>query len=50
MDTRPDIGWKEFAIRIFDLVRWPAVFLTFAILIRAPVGRFVDALAGALHG
>jgi hypothetical protein len=44
-----DIGWKQFSTKLVELIRWPAVFLAVAIILRAPVGRLVDAIALALH-
>lgn len=45
-----DIGWKQFAVKIVDLLRWPAAFLIVAFALRVPVARLVEALASALAG
>jgi hypothetical protein len=43
-----DIGWRQFAIRIVDLLRWPAAFLIVVFSLRGPVTSLVEALASAL--
>lgn len=50
MNGPTDIGWKQFSIKVMDIVRWPAVVLIVAFVMRGPFERLIDAIAVALRG
>ena len=44
-----DIGWKQFSVGIFDLVRWPLAIIIIVAIMRAPLTAVFDALAASLR-
>jgi hypothetical protein len=47
--TGRDIGWKQFTIGIFDLIRWPIAVVVIFFLLRMPLERLLDAMATAFR-
>lgn len=47
--TERDIGWKQFTIGIFDLIRWPIAVVVIFFLLRVPLERLLDAIATAFR-
>lgn len=47
--TRQDIGWKQFTIGVFDLIRWPVAVVVIFFLLRTPLERLLDAIATAFR-
>ena len=45
-----DIGWKQFTISLFDLVRWPVAVVVIFFLLRTPLEKLLDAIASAFRG
>lgn len=48
MDRTTDIGWKQFAIALVDILRWPIATIIVVLLLRAPLERVLDAFATML--
>ncbi|HEX8485491.1 hypothetical protein [Sphingomonas sp.] len=44
-----DIGWKQFSVSIFDLVRWPAAFVIVMAILREPLSTLINSVSAALR-
>jgi hypothetical protein len=43
MEVSNEIGWKQFAIRLIEALRWPAAFVAAVVILREPLGRLIGA-------
>ncbi|HEU0066665.1 MAG TPA: hypothetical protein VFQ57_05430 [Sphingomonas sp.] len=50
MDGTRDIGWKQFAISILDMIRWPAAIVIIVFILRESLEQVLLAIAGAVRG
>lgn len=48
--TSNDIGWRQFAINVVELIRWPVAFVVIVLLLRIPLTQLLDAIAAGLKG
>jgi hypothetical protein len=42
MEVSNEIGWKQFAIRLIEALRWPAAFVAAIVILREPLGAFIN--------
>lgn len=47
--VRSDIGWKQFVIGIFELVRWPIAVVAIVLFLHLPLERLLNSLSLALR-
>lgn len=41
-----DIGWKQFVVRLIEVLRWPAAAIAIAVIFREPLTLLISAVAG----
>lgn len=46
-EGRSDIGWKQFVVRLIEVLRWPAAAVAIAMIFREPLGQLLSALTRA---
>ena len=42
--TTSDIGWKQFALGVLDLIRWPSTVVFVILILRAPLFALLEAI------